>query len=316
MKVAVIGAAGYTGGELIRLLVNHPRVSELVCVSESQADRSLASVHADLFELRDKTFVGGVDTCDFAFLAGGHGESQRLIERHKLWKTALVDLSQDFRDGRESFVYGLPEVFAGTIAGASRVANPGCFATAIQLALAPLALKGWLGDAIHVTGITGSTGAGQKLQETSHFSWRSNNLSVYKAFEHQHEEEIQRSLGRMQKTFDAPLLFVPMRGPFARGILCSLYTRVDVEFAAVQAAFDACYEGSPFVFAGTEEVSLKQVVNSNQVAISLAQKGPYIHIVSCLDNLLKGAAGQALQNMNIMLGLPETTGLKLKASAF
>lgn len=316
MKIAVIGAAGYTGGELIRLLVDHPRVSEIVCVSESQSGKSLMSVHPDLFALRREQFVATFDRCDFAFLCGGHGDSQRLIEKHGLEDCPLVDLSQDFRDGREGFVYGLSEIFAAEIAGARRVANPGCFATAIQLALAPLAKQGWLQDAVHITGITGSTGAGQKLQETSHFSWRSNNLSVYKAFEHQHLAEIQRNLGRLQASFDAPLLFVPMRGPFARGILCSLYTRIEADFAAIQAAFDACYEGSPFVHAGTEELSLKQVVNSNQAALSLSRQGPYLHVVSCLDNLLKGASGQALQNMNIMLGLPEAMGLKLKASVF
>jgi N-acetyl-gamma-glutamyl-phosphate reductase len=278
-------------------------------------------VHQDLFMQQSLRFVATLEAgaADVVFLCGGHGEAAKLIERHQLGSTraTIIDLSQDFRlVGQHRYVYGLPEAFRERMIGADRIANPGCFATAIQLALLPLAAHGLLEHPVHITGVTGSTGAGQKLSETSHYSWRSNNLSVYKAFEHQHLAEIKQTLGLLQANQAHELLFVPMRGSFPRGILCSLHTRLTADFRYVQEIYTRYYQAAPFVHLIEGEVHIKQVVNTNQTVLALEKHGDYLHIVSCIDNLLKGASGQAVQNMNLSFGRPETEGLHLKPLAF
>ncbi len=322
IRAAVIGAAGYTGGELLRLLIQHPRISSIACISASQAGKKVAAVHKDLFFRSDLAFTSelGGQEIDVAFLCGAHGESSALIAQHGLEAKAglrIIDLSQDFRLD-PSYVYGLPEAFSSEIFGARRIANPGCFATAIQLALLPLAKAGWLPDTVHITAITGSTGAGQKLQETSHFSWRSGNISVYKAFEHKHLAEISRTLGRFQKGFasEGQLIFIPMRGAFPRGILASIHLRCEQPLKAIEALFDQSYAGASFVHRIEGEADLKLVINTNQTVLALRMAKGYLHITSCLDNLLKGASGQAVQNMNLAFDLPEAEGLGLKPLAF
>ncbi len=318
IRAVVVGAAGYTGGELLRLLRHHPAVNELVAVSESHAGLSLSTAHSDLFELKAQTFVKSFSpqSSDVIFLCGAHGESSKLLQKHGIEPglQRVIDLSQDFRPrgSHPSFVYGLSEAFRGEIQEAKAIANPGCFATAIQLALYPLAKAQKLSDSVHITGITGSTGAGQKLQETSHYSWRQGNLSVYKAFEHQHLNEIKETLTHLQPGYAGDLAFIPMRGAFTRGILCSLHTRIDESFETLQSLYLQAYEHSPFVHVMAPEIHLKQVVNTNHTLISLEKHGAYLHLVVCLDNLIKGASGQAVQNMNLLLGRPETDGLLLK----
>lgn len=322
LHAAIIGAAGYTGGELLRLLLNHPAVGAVEAVSASHAGQSLAKAHPDLLNFSKQNFVSGLSEAshDVIFLCGGHGESRRLMDQHRLDRkdALIIDLSQDFRmaDGEHNFVYGLPEAFGASIRGKKRIANPGCFATAIQLALLPLAAQGWLTDELHITGITGSTGAGQKLQDTLHFSWRHDNLSVYKPFAHQHLAEIQATLRQLQPDYEKTPLFIPMRGPFTRGILVSVHTICKAPAEALVKAYDDYYETAPFVHRTADEADLKRVVNTNNALLSVEKYGPHAHIVCCLDNLLKGASGQAVHNMNLALGLPETLGLGLKPSAF
>jgi len=321
LNASIIGAAGYTGGELLRLLLTHPAIQSVQAVSNSHAGKSFCTAHPDLLSWREQTFTGSLSgEPDVIFLCGGHGESRRLLDLHKLYdsQSLIIDLSQDFRlqDGEHEFVYGLPEAFAGQIAGKKRIANPGCFATAIQLALLPLAQAGWLHEEVHITGITGSTGAGQKLQDALHFSWRHDNLSVYKAFEHQHLSEIQQTLQRLQPAYEKTPLFIPMRGPFTRGILVSVHTACKATADVLTQAYDVYYESAPFVHLTEGEANLKQVLNTNNAVLSVEKYGSYAHVVCCLDNLLKGASGQAFQNMNLALGLPETLGLNLKPSAF
>ncbi len=322
IQAAIIGAAGYTGGELLRLLLTHPSVADVYAVSASHAGQSLCKAHPDLLHWRDQHFLAGLpeQKLDVVFLCGGHGESRRLLDQHRLLERdqVIIDLSQDFRmqSPDHDFVYGLPEAFASKIQKAKRIANPGCFATAIQLALLPLAHRGWLQDELHITGITGSTGAGQKLQEALHFSWRHDNLSVYKPFAHQHLLEICQTLQSLQPDYERTPLFVPMRGPFTRGILVSVYTRCSASPIELLEAFDSYYESADFVHRTVQEADLKQVVNTNNAVLSCEKHGDYAHIVCCLDNLLKGASGQAVQNMNLALGLPQTEGLLLKPAAF
>ena len=319
IKVGIIGGAGYTAGELLRLLVNHPQVEIAFVHSTSNAGNALSDVHGGLIGQTDLRFADKYDltAIDALFLCSAHGQSRKFWEENPLPATLkVIDLAQDFRDESCGYVYGLPEINRQRIAHTFRLANPGCFATAIQLALLPLATNGLLKDEVHVTAITGSTGAGVKPGATTHFSWRSDNISVYKAFEHQHLIEIRRTLKTLQPSFNSDINFVPMRGDFARGIFASVYTETDLTAEQAVEFYKEFYADAAFTFVVDREVDLKQVVNTNKAVVRVAKYGNKLHIVSVIDNLLKGASGQAVQNMNIMFGLDENLGLNLKASAF
>ena len=319
VKVGIIGGAGYTAGELIRLLINHPAVEIAFVHSTSNAGNAVSDVHGGLVGETDLRFSDHYDltAVDVLFLCSAHGQSRKFWEENPAPVTLkIIDLAQDFRDESCGYVYGLPEINRKRIASTTRLANPGCFATAIQLALLPLAANGLLKNEVHITAITGSTGAGVKPGATTHFSWRNDNISVYKAFEHQHLIEIGRTLKTLQPSFDSAVNFVPMRGDFARGIFASVYTECDLTAEQAVELYNDFYRDAAFTFAVERDVDLKQVVNTNKAIVSVAKYGNKLHIVSVIDNLLKGASGQAVQNMNIMLGLDEKTGLQLKPSAF
>ncbi|MEN0004046.1 MAG: N-acetyl-gamma-glutamyl-phosphate reductase [Bacteroidota bacterium] len=320
ISAGIIGGGGYTAGELIRLLLIHPQVTLDFVQSTSQAGTPISQVHEDLF---GECFMDFVATphfeVDVLFLCKGHGHSKAFVETHDIPASVVViDLSRDFRLANASnpFVYGLPELKHAAIAQSNRIANAGCFATAIQLALLPLAQAQYLAKAVHIQAITGTTGAGQQPKSTSHFSWRHNNLSVYKAFQHQHVPEIKQSLSSLQEAPLPPLHFIPLRGAFTRGIFATLYTEFEGSEAAALALFQDYYEPHPFVQVTTDTIHLKQVVNTNKCLIQLAKHEDQLLIVCAIDNLLKGASGQAVQNMNIRFGFPEKQGLVLKAMAF
>lgn len=317
-KIGIIGGAGYTAGELLRLLVDHPAAEVAFVHSESHAGESVALTHEGLWGDTDLVFSADapLEQADVLFLCGAHGKSAQFWEANKMPEgLKVIDLAQDYRDQSEGYVYGLPEWQKAKIQGATKIANPGCFATAIQLALLPLAAKGLLKEAVNVTAITGSTGAGVKPGATTHFSWRNNNLSAYKVFEHQHLLEICRNLESLQGA-KPTINFVPVRGDFARGIFATLHTPCELGQQEAEELYKNYYKDAPFTFLFPGQVDLKQVVNTNKCLISLEKHDGELVITSVIDNLLKGAAGQAVQNMNLMLGLEETTGLKLKASAF
>ncbi len=321
IQVGVIGGAGYTGGETIRLLLNHPQVELVFVHSRSNAGNPLYSSHPDLLGDTTLTFTDTIDqNVDVIFLCLGHGESKKfLLENSIKVSVKIIDLSQDFRlgeqvEGRE-FVYGLPEVNREAIKKSSNIANPGCFATAIQLGLAPLAKVGWLGD-VYTTGITGSTGAGQKPQDTTHFTWRANNISAYKTLTHQHIKEITKTVEQLQSGYAKSINFIPWRGDFTRGIYVSSCITVKASLVEVEKLFYNFYESHPFAILSHEVIDLKQVVNTNKAMITLEKEGDKLVVHSAIDNLLKGASGQAVQNMNLMFGLEETAGLKLKSIVF
>lgn len=319
VKVGIIGGAGYTAGELIRLLINHPAVEIAFIHSTSNAGNAVTDIHGGLIGETDLRFSAEYDltAIDVLFLCSAHGQSRKFWEENPAPVTLkIIDLAQDFRDESCGYVYGLPEINRERISKTTRLANPGCFATAIQLALLPLAANNLLKNEVHITAITGSTGAGVKPGATTHFSWRSDNLSVYKAFEHQHLIEIGRTLKTLQPSFDSAVNFVPMRGDFARGIFASVYTDCDLTAEQAVELYNDFYKDAAFTFVSEREVDLKQVVNTNKAVVRVAKYGNKLHIVSTIDNLLKGASGQAVQNMNIMLGLDEKMGLNLKPSAF
>lgn len=319
IRAGIIGGAGYTAGELIRLLVNHPQVEIVFVHSTSNAGNRLADVHGGLEGDTDMRFCDSYDlgSADVVFLCSAHGQSKVWLAENTIPAgVKIIDLAQDFRDESEGFVYGLPELNRERIRRAERVANPGCFATAIQLALLPLAAAGLLQDEVHVTAVTGSTGAGVKPSATTHFSWRASNISVYKAFTHQHLSEIGRTLGAMQGGAAPEINFVPMRGDFARGILASVYTDCDLRQEEAEALYRDFYADAAFTFVADRPIDLKQAVNTNKAVVQVAKYGRKLHIVSVIDNLLKGASGQAVQNMNLLFGLDEREGLRLKASAF
>ena len=319
IRAGIIGGAGYTAGELIRLLVNHPQVEIAFVHSTSNAGNLLTEVHGGLEGETTMRFCAEYDlaSVDVVFLCSAHGQSRTWMAEQRLPEgLRIIDLAQDFRDESEGFVYGLPEMNRGRIREARRVANPGCFATAIQLALLPLAAAGLLEDEVHVTAVTGSTGAGVKPSATTHFSWRSDNLSVYKAFSHQHLLEIGRNLRLLQPAFGSEINFVPMRGDFTRGILASVYTNCPLDEEAARKLYADYYAGAAFTHVAERAVDLKQVMNTNKALVHTAKYGSKLHVVSVIDNLLKGASGQAVQNMNLMFGLDEREGLRLKASAF
>jgi N-acetyl-gamma-glutamyl-phosphate reductase len=319
IKTAIIGAAGYTGGELLRLLVHHPDC-ELVCVhSNSQKGKKVSDVHPDLIGDCDLVFTDEVPTdgVDAVFLGLPHGEAKGFLEAHPFpAETVIIDLSADFRDESNGFVYGLPEVNLEKIKSAKKIANPGCFATGIQLALAPAIVKGWAKGSIHVSGITGSTGAGKKLAETSHFSYRSSNMSVYKLFTHQHLKEIKQTFTKLNADFDSELLFVPYRGNFPRGIWVTAYFPFEGTQEEAVTAYQKFYADSAFTHVSEQDIDMKQAVNTNKCIIHVQKEAGQLVIYSAIDNLLKGASGQAVQNYNLAFGLAERTGLNLKSIAF
>ncbi len=318
IKVGIIGAAGYTAGELMRILLNHPEVEIVFAHSESNAGNPVWKVHQDLIGDTDLCFTDGMSGSDVVFLCAGHGKSKQMV-REKLadYKGKIIDLSNDYRlaADAEGFVYGLPEAFRNNIIGARCVANPGCFATSIQLALLPLAKADKLAE-IHITGVTGSTGAGQKPQETTHFSWRANNMSVYKAFTHQHLGEICETLHTLAPSWNGDINFVPVRGDFPRGIMASVYLDCDLTEEEAQNLYAKYYRDEPFVHVVDTNPDMKMVVGTNKCVIYVRKYGRKLHVISMIDNLTKGASGQATQNMNLLFGLDETTGLHLKANRF
>ncbi len=323
ITAGIIGAAGYTGGELMRLLLNHPNVELSFIHSNSQSGKTAAAVHHDLLGACSLTFTHTVSfDVDVLFLCLGHGESKKFLTENKLPASLkIIDLSQDFRPGwaladGKHFVYGLSESLKNEIRQATCIANPGCFATCIQLALLPLVKHGLLNSPVHIHATTGSTGAGKSLGDTAHFSWRSNNLSIYKAFEHQHLKEMYTHAEQYYPGNKTEYNFIPARGAFTRGIFSSLYTTINLLLKEAEELYQSYYAESPFVWLAPFEVDLKQVVNTNNCFIHLEQHGHQLLITSAIDNLLKGASGQAVQNLNLMMGWDETTGLKLKASNF
>ena len=322
IKAAIAGATGYTGGELLRILLNHPDVEVVAATTTSEAGTPLTEIHRDLIGETDLCFGTELNDPDVIFLCLGHGISRQFVDTHDIKpECRIIDLGNDFRlDGNyagRKFVYGLCESAREDVKKAHNVANPGCFATAIQLATLPLAAAGLIRDEIHVTAITGSTVAGKKPGETTHFSYRNDNISIYKLFTHQHLAEIKQNLARVGKE-DAVVNFVPLRGDFARGIFASVYTRAveGMSETDYQKLYEDYYKDSPFVFHSAQGISMKEVVNTNKGLVHVELHDGYVHIASAIDNLVKGAAGQAVQNMNLMFGLPEDAGLRLKPSAF
>ena len=320
IKVGILGAAGYTGGELIRLLLNHPEAEIVFANSESNAGNLVSDVHEGLIGDTDLRFTDAMpfDQVDVVFFCFGHGKSEAFLKEHAIpTNVKIIDLAQDFRiKGNHDYVYGLPEINKAEIVKAQHVANPGCFATAIQVALLPAAKMGLLTEDVAVNAITGSTGAGQKPGATTHFSWRSDNLSIYKAFSHQHITEIRQSLTQIQGCLDASIDFIPYRGNFARGIFCTAVVKTQASAEDVIAAYKDFYRDAAFTHYSDKAIDLKQVVNTNKALVHVDCFEGKILVTSAIDNLLKGAVGQAVQNMNLLFGLEETAGLKLKASAF
>lgn len=320
IKVGILGAAGYTGGELIRLLLNHPEAEIVFANSESNAGNLVSDVHEGLIGDTDLRFTDAMpfDQVDVVFFCFGHGKSEAFLKEHTIpANVKIIDLAQDFRiKGNHDYVYGLPEINKAEIVKAQHVANPGCFATAIQVALLPAAKMGLLTEDVAVNAITGSTGAGQKPGATTHFSWRSDNLSIYKAFSHQHITEIRQSLTQIQGNLDASIDFIPYRGNFARGIFCTAVVKTQASAEDVIAVYKDFYRDAAFTHYSDKAIDLKQVVNTNKALVHVDCFEGKILVTSAIDNLLKGAVGQAVQNMNLLFGLEETAGLKLKASAF
>lgn len=323
IKVGIIGGSGYTGGELIRLLLQHPHASIDFVYSTTRAGQKVFKAHPDLLGVTELAFTGEINpSADVVFLCLGHGNSRKFLEEHDFSEScSIIDLSNDFRLMADAthrdrdFVYGLPELAKPRIKQARNIANPGCFATAIQLALLPLAATGALNNEVHVNAITGSTGAGITPTATSHFSWRNNNVSWYKPFSHQHLDEINQSLRSQQKDIGR-LLFLPSRGNFTRGIMATSYTRFSGSQEEALSLFRAFYKDAPFTHIAEEPIDLKQVVNTNHCHLHLHKHEDILLVTAILDNLLKGASGQAVQNMNLMLGIEETAGLNLKAGVY
>ena len=324
LEIGIIGGAGYTAGELIRLLLNHPEANINFVYSTSNAGNKLHKVHKDLIGSTEISFTSQINTkVDTLFLCLGHGNSTTFLEKNNFSKnTKIIDLSNDFRlftdknfEGKD-FVYGLPELDKTAIKTAKYIANPGCFATALQLAILPLAAKGLLNNDIHINAVTGATGAGTSLSATTHFTYRDNNYSHYKAFNHQHLGEINQTVNQLQANFNAEINFIPNRGNFSRGIFATTYTKYDGSLDDAIKIYKEYYKDAAFTFVSDEEIHLKQVVNTNKCLIHLAKHGTKLLITSAIDNLLKGASGQAVQNLNLMYDFEETLGLNLKASYF
>jgi len=320
IRVGILGAAGYTGGELIRLLLNHPEAEIVFANSESNAGNPVAEVHEGLYGETDLKFTDQMpfEDVDVLFFCFGHGKSEQFLKEHTIPESAkIIDLAQDFRiKGDHDYVYGLPEINRAEIQQARHVANPGCFATAIQLGLLPAAKMGLLKYDVSVNAITGSTGAGQKPGATTHFSWRQNNLSIYKPFTHQHLAEIRQSLEQVQGWLEVDIDFIPYRGDFARGIFATEVVRTKADIGKITETYRDFYRDAAFTHYVDKPIDLKQVVNTNKCLVHVEKYDNKLLITSCIDNLLKGAVGQAVQNMNLMFGIDETAGLRLKASAF
>ena len=321
IKIGILGAAGYTGGELIRLLLNHPEAEIVFANSESNAGNLVADVHEGLYGDTDLRFTDEMpfNDVDVVFFCFGHGKSEAFLKEHAIPQhVKIIDLAQDFRLAApgNDYVYGLPEINKDKIATAQHVANPGCFATCIQLALLPAASMKIITESVSVNAITGSTGAGQKPSATTHFSWRNNNMSIYKAFTHQHVPEIRQSLTQVQGYLDADIDFIPYRGDFARGIFATAVVRTDKPIEEVIEGYKQFYANAAFTHYVDKAIDMKQVVNTNKALVHCDKYGRKLLITSTIDNLLKGAVGQAVQNMNNMFGINETTGLNLKSSAF
>lgn len=324
INIGIVGAAGYTGGELLRILINHPQANICWAHSKSQGGKPVYHTHTDLLGDTDLLFSGeemskllGIPALNVIFLCSGHNESKKFLTENTIPASVkIIDLSTDFRDQTHGFVYGLPELQREQIKTATKVANPGCFATSIELALLPLAAAGLIQDAIHVSAVTGSTGAGQALSSTTHFTWRNNNMSIYKAFTHQHLTEIKMSLETLQANFNQEVNFIPYRGDFARGIMANVYTKFNRTLDEAISLYQDYYASHPFTHVSRVAVDLKQVVNTNKCFVQLQKQDDKLLITSVIDNLTKGASGQAVQNMNLLFALPEDTGLRLKAPAF
>ncbi len=320
IRIGILGAAGYTGGELIRVLLNHPEAKIVFANSESNAGNMVYEVHEGLIGETELRFTNEMpfEDVDVVFFCFGHGKSEAFLKEHTIPShVKIIDLAQDFRiKGEHDYVYGLPEINKEDIIHAQHVANPGCFATAIQLALLPAAYLNLLKEDVSVNAITGSTGAGQKPGATTHFSWRVDNLSIYKPFQHQHIAEIRQSLKQVQGYLDADIDFIPYRGNFARGIFCTAVVKTPAPVEDVIEAYKDFYKNAAFTYYSDKAIDLKQVVNTNKALVHVEKYGQKVLITSCIDNLLKGAVGQAVQNMNLMFGIDETAGLRLKANAF
>ena len=319
IKIGIIGGAGYTAGELLRLLVHHPQADIVFVNSTSNAGNKLYAVHSGLIGETELEFTNELplDAIDALFICSAHGDSRKFLDANTIpSKVKIIDLSTDFRDESNGFVYGLPELNKQRILQANKIANPGCFATVIELALLPLAANGLHTNEVHINAITGSTGAGVKPSSTSHFSWRNNNISVYKAFEHQHLKEITQSITQLQPSFGKAINFIPVRGNFARGIFASVYTDCSLSLEEAKALYKNYYKDAAFTFVTDTNPDLKEVVNTNKCIVYLEKHGDKLLILSCGDNLLKGASGQAVQNMNLLFGLDEKMGLNLKNIAF
>jgi len=324
IQAGIVGGAGYTGGEMLRILVNHSNVDIAFVHSNSNAGNYVYEVHTDLFGDTELKFTNELSTAiDVLFLCVGHGDAKKFLEGNEIPDTVkIIDLSQDFRLSQNSkfnnkkFVYGLPELNREAIKSAQNIANPGCFATCLQLGLLPLAAKSLLNGEVHITATTGSTGAGQSPSPTTHFTWRNDNLSIYKAFGHQHLGEIGQSLTQLQPDFAHALNFIPYRGGFTRGIIASIYLDSNLSEDEAFNIYTEYYAGHPFTHVTKRNIDLKQVVNTNKCFLQIAKHGNKLLITSIMDNLTKGASGQAVQNMNLMLGFEETAGLRLKATGF
>lgn len=321
IRTGVVGGAGYTAGELLRILIHHPQVEIVFVNSSSNSGNPLTEIHSGLIGETEMKFTSElpITEIDALFLCSAHGDSKKFMDGNKIPKNVkIIDLSTDYRakSTEHNFVYGLPELNHTAIKKSNRIANPGCFATAIQVALLPLAAKGLLKDDVHVNAITGSTGAGVKPSATSHFSWRNNNISIYKPFEHQHLQEIGQSLTQLQPNFNHSVNFIPVRGNFTRGIYVTAYTKYAGSLDDAKALYKDFYKHAAFTFMTDQNPDLKQVVNTNKAIVYLEKHGEYLLVVSLIDNLLKGASGQAVQNMNLMFGIDEKAGLGLKAIGF
>lgn len=320
IRIGILGAAGYTGGELIRVLLNHPQAEIVFANSESNAGNHVAEVHEGLYGETDLRFTRDLlwNLVDVVFFCFGHGKSRAFLQEHAIPQhVRIIDLAQDFRiAGDHDYVYGLPETHRGQTVGARHLANPGCFATCIQLALLPALKADLISGDIHVNGITGSTGAGQKPGATTHYSWRNDNISVYKTFTHQHLLEINQTVQELRPGYDGRVLFIPQRGCFARGIYVTAYARCTASPEQVQQAYEDYYRDAAFTHVVAKSPDMKQVVNTNKAVVYVEKYEDQLLMICCIDNLLKGAVGQAVQNMNLMFGLDERAGLGLKASAF